>query len=282
MLSIYLCGSCVAYMVIIGDCFTPLLDGLAEKLGGGGGGGGGSGSGGFGGGAWEGGFSPLSPQPFSSLSALSPPLPSSSSSSPSSPPHPPPHHSVVDRAHVIWAAAALVAYPLCLPRTLGALAKVSAAAVAGFAFTAAAVVARGVEAVSDRGKRHRWDGVTRGLRADYGALFAVPIVVFGFNCHANVVSVFTELERHPEVFGLPSSPAAFASWAATLPALVPVPPAPRTRKLIGMLGVIATAVSPSFPPPSFSRVFSRSRATKLFFVLCFSLFMLAPHFFSRE
>ena len=33
VLSVYLCGSCVAYMVIIGDCFTPLLAGL---LGGGG------------------------------------------------------------------------------------------------------------------------------------------------------------------------------------------------------------------------------------------------------
>jgi hypothetical protein len=51
-----------------------------------------------------------------------------------------------------------------------------------------------------------------------------------------------ELERHPEVFGLPSSPAAFASWSRNLPSLFPVPPAPRTRKLIGMLGVIATAV----------------------------------------
>ena len=38
VLSSYLCGSCVAYMVIVGDCFTPLLSSLAERLGGGGGG----------------------------------------------------------------------------------------------------------------------------------------------------------------------------------------------------------------------------------------------------
>ena len=82
----------------------------------------------------------------------------------------------MNRARVIWVAAALVAYPLCLPRTLGALAKVSAAAVAGFAFTAAAVVARGVEAVAARGRHHKWDGMTRGVRGDYGALFAIPIV----------------------------------------------------------------------------------------------------------
>jgi len=53
---------------------------------------------------------------------------------------------------------------------------VSAAAVAGFAFTAAAVVARGIGAVSSRGRHHKWDGMTKGVRADYGALFAIPIV----------------------------------------------------------------------------------------------------------
>lgn len=165
VLSIYLCGSCVAYMVIIGDCFTPLLSGVFSALGGRGGGE--IGGSGFGGGGFGGGRLP----PFSSPS--------------------PQHPDLVNRARVIWAAAALVAYPLCLPRTLGALARVSAAAVAGFAFTAAAVVARGLEAVAARGKHHKWDGMTKGVRGDYGALFAIPIVVFGFNCHANVVSVFT-------------------------------------------------------------------------------------------
>ena len=168
VLSIYLCGSCVAYMVIVGDCFTPLLSSLAEKLGGG------SGSGSFGGGP--------SP-PLSSPSSSFLPFPSSGSSF-ASPPSPP--HRAFNRAGVIWAAAALVAYPLCLPRTLGALAKVSAAAVAGFALTAAAVVARGLEAVSSRGRHHRWEGMTKGVRTDYGALFAIPIV--GENFHFFVFS----------------------------------------------------------------------------------------------
>ncbi len=35
-----------------------------------------------------------------------------------------------------------------------------------------------------------WEGVDL-IRFDYGALFAVPIVVFGFNCHANAVSTRT-------------------------------------------------------------------------------------------
>lgn len=164
VLSSYLCGSCVAYMVIVGDCFTPLLSSLAERLGGGGGG------------AWSGvgaggGGGPPPPPPPPSLFAVAVSFPSPAPPSPSPPPR-----DLVDRAHVIWAAAALVAYPLCLPRTLGALAKVSAAAVAGFAVTAAAVVARGLEAVSTRGRHHRWDGMTGGARTDYGALFAIPIV----------------------------------------------------------------------------------------------------------
>ena len=143
VLSSYLCGSCVAYMVIVGDCFTPLLSSLAERLGGGGGG------------AWSGvgaggGGGPPPPPPPPSLFAVAVSFPSPAPPSPSPPPR-----DLVDRAHVIWAAAALVAYPLCLPRTLGALAKVSAAAVAGFADTAAAVVARGLGAVSTRGRHHR-------------------------------------------------------------------------------------------------------------------------------
>ena len=166
VLSSYLCGSCVAYMVIVGDCFTPLLSSLAERLGGGGGA------------AWSGvgaggggGLPPPPPPPPPSLFAVAVSFPSPAPPSPSPPPR-----DLVDRAHVIWAAAALVAYPLCLPRTLGALAKVSAAAVAGFAVTAAAIVARGLEAVSTRGRHHRWDGMTGGARTDYGALFAIPIV----------------------------------------------------------------------------------------------------------
>jgi amino acid permease len=33
---------------------------------------------------------------------------------------------------------------------------------------------------------------------DIQALYAISIVVFGFNCHANVVSVFYELEHYPD------------------------------------------------------------------------------------
>ncbi len=35
----------------------------------------------------------------------------------------------------------------------------------------------------------RWEGVHL-FKFDFQALFAIPIIVFGFNCHANVVSIF--------------------------------------------------------------------------------------------
>ncbi len=57
----------------------------------------------------------------------------------------------------------------------------------GFIYTAIVIVIRGTEIVVERGdisdvKLFNWG---------YDALFAIPIVVFGFNCHANVVTIFS-------------------------------------------------------------------------------------------
>ena len=59
--------------------------------------------------------------------------------------------------------------------------------VIGFMYTAVAVVIRGSQIATERGdfsdvKLFNWS---------FDALFAIPIVVFGFNCHANVVTIFT-------------------------------------------------------------------------------------------
>ena len=59
--------------------------------------------------------------------------------------------------------------------------------VLGFVFTAAAVVARSAQMVTERGD---WADIAL-FHWDYQALFAIPIVVFGFNCHANVVTIFS-------------------------------------------------------------------------------------------
>lgn len=58
--------------------------------------------------------------------------------------------------------------------------------VIGFIYTAVVVVIRGSQIAADRGdfsdvKLFNWS---------FDALFAIPIVVFGFNCHANVVTIF--------------------------------------------------------------------------------------------
>ena len=59
--------------------------------------------------------------------------------------------------------------------------------VIGFVYTAIVVVIRGSQITAERGdfsdvKLFNWS---------FDALFAIPIVVFGFNCHANVVTIFT-------------------------------------------------------------------------------------------
>ena len=63
----------------------------------------------------------------------------------------------------------------------------------GFIFTAAAVVARSAQMVTERGDR----ADIKLFHWDYQALFAIPIVVFGFNCHANVVTIFSCACRNP-------------------------------------------------------------------------------------
>ena len=98
--------------------------------------------------------------------------------------------TLADRRLIIVVVALLVILPMCLPRDLGALAWVSMAAVVGFIFTAIAVVTRGTQIVQRRPQDIRYDNVAL-FHWDFQALFAIPIVVFGFNCHANVVTIMT-------------------------------------------------------------------------------------------
>lgn len=97
---------------------------------------------------------------------------------------------LADRRLIISGIGLLVILPMCFPRNLGALAWVSVAAVVGFIFTAIAVVVRGLGLVHRRPHDVRYDDVYM-WRFNYQALFSIPIVVFGFNCHANVVTIMT-------------------------------------------------------------------------------------------
>ncbi len=59
--------------------------------------------------------------------------------------------------------------------------------VIGFIYTAIVIVIRGTELVVEQGDLQD----VALFRWEFDALFAIPIVVFGFNCHANVVTIFT-------------------------------------------------------------------------------------------
>ncbi|KAF6257139.1 transmembrane amino acid transporter protein-domain-containing protein [Scenedesmus sp. NREL 46B-D3] len=134
---------------------------------------------------------------------------------------------------VVVLTAGALALLMCFPRNLSALERVSFAAVLGFLYTAGAVLVRGTQAIT--AKPDPWAGVTL-LNTDIQALYAISIVVFGFNCHANVVSVFYELEHYPHrlITQLPAEPTDYHT-------LGPLVPKPYTYKLIGMLGAILSA-----------------------------------------
>lgn len=129
----------------------------------------------------------------------------------------------------------LLLLPCCFPRNLQAMEYVSGAAVLGFLYTAAAVSTRGIQAAAAR--PDPMAGISL-FNVDLRSLYSISIVVFGFNCHANVVGVFWELEHYPNklIPRLPSSPGHYSS-------LGPLAPKPSTYKLIGMLGAIISYMS---------------------------------------
>ena len=149
-------GACVAYLVIIGDAFGGVIE-AAVGAAGGGGGRSGDGLGGAMGmvGGHGGGKRPPAPPP----------------------PPPPPHADNPYRTPALLAVALGVVFPLCLPADLAALEAVSAAAVAGFAFTSFVVVLRGWQRAMARPAAERFSHVRawRPAAGGRGLLDAVPV-----------------------------------------------------------------------------------------------------------
>lgn len=177
-LVIYQLGSCSAYLIIIGDTISPLLQhGFGEDA------------------------------------------------------------FFAGRQFVIIFFAIFIIMPLCFPRNLSSLHYVSTAGVLGFLYTAAAIMIEGTKIVRARGSP--WEDV-HWFNWDFKALFAIPIIVFGFNCHANVVTVFDELGDEPDVLvtSMPRDPRQYRRHSSTVLA-----PKPRTLKMIGMISVIISSVS---------------------------------------
>eukprot|EP00877_Chromochloris_zofingiensis_P003558 jgi/Chrzof1/13202/Cz07g24080.t1 len=144
--------------------------------------------------------------------------------------------SILANRHIILVTIGLgIILPMCFARNLSALEWVSLGAVVGFVYTSAAIVTRGVQIVQHRDPP--FEGVNLFVW-DISALYAVSIIVFGFNSHANVVSIFQELEQYPHriLTRLPSSPARYQNMSS-------LAPKPYTYKLIGMLGVILSAMA---------------------------------------
>ncbi|KAI3436527.1 hypothetical protein D9Q98_005944 [Chlorella vulgaris] len=174
---LYPFGSCIAYLVIIGDSFQPLL--LAA----------------FGSAWWTG------------------------------------------RSAVIAGVSLTCVLPLCFPTRLGALKAVSSACVSGLMVVVGAVVYRSVQIVL--APDYSWASV-RAFNPSPSFLSALPLIIFAFHCHTNLVSIWDELEDRPRLFfpaaGSPRKPHSDAQVAGQ-------PGVRGSRKLAGMTHVVAAGVS---------------------------------------
>jgi sodium-coupled neutral amino acid transporter 7/8 len=74
-----------------------------------------------------------------------------------------------------------------------------------------------------RQKADPWEHVV-WFKGGTGPLFSIPIIVFGFNCHANAVTVFHELTEEPH------------------DNLLPIKSYRKTNKLVNMILVILGAI----------------------------------------
>ncbi|KAL4451420.1 hypothetical protein ABPG77_009492 [Micractinium sp. CCAP 211/92] len=136
VLIIYSYGSATAYLIILGDCFQPMLEQA------------------FGQEWWT------------------------------------------ERNVVILALSTAFMLPLCFPRTLNAISGFSSVTFYALLVVVGSVIYRAVEALQAPG--YDW-GVLQAWRPPRYALDALPILAFGFQCHTNLVAVFSELEEEPEL-----------------------------------------------------------------------------------
>lgn len=132
-LVVYLFGSCVAYMIIIGDSYTKAVAALA----------GGSD------GAWW-----------------------------------------ASRRFAIAVVATFFVTPLSLLREMSRLAPASAVALVSLAYTASAIMCKGFAKVDDGAPK------AVAFKLDADSVSAVPIIVFAFQCHIQVLTIFSELSAH--------------------------------------------------------------------------------------
>ena len=142
-LVVYLFGSCVAYLIIIGDSYSKVVGTLARL--------------------------------------------DSSAGIP----------WWASRHFAIAVVASFLVTPLSLLREMSRLAPASAMALMALAYTALAIMFDGITRSSSAA-----DGVSAvAFRMDVDSISAVPIIVFAFQCHIQVLAIFSELSA-----GSPNEP----------------------------------------------------------------------------
>eukprot|EP00854_Cymbomonas_tetramitiformis_P015407 gene15407-18234_t len=102
------------------------------------------------------------------------------------------------RQTVITLITAFAVTPLSLLRTLNALTAASTSAVICLLFSTVAIAISAKDAVHDLGKGHLTEGV-KMMKLDHQFIEALPILLFAFQCHIQVVQVFLELEACPSL-----------------------------------------------------------------------------------
>ncbi|KAK3246004.1 hypothetical protein CYMTET_44448 [Cymbomonas tetramitiformis] len=139
-LIVYIVGSCIAYLIILGDTLHPLINELVNDSD-----------------SW-----------------------------------------MYSRQTVITLITAFAVTPLSLLRTLNALTAASTSAVICLLFSTVAIAISAKDAVHDLGKGHLTEGV-KMMKLDHQFIEALPILLFAFQCHIQVVQVFLELEACPSL-----------------------------------------------------------------------------------
>lgn len=130
VLIVYLFGSCVAYLIIIGDSYTKVVSAFAGDAAS----------------AWW-----------------------------------------ANRRFAIAIIGAFVVTPLSLLREMSRLALASAMAVMALGYTATVIMCKGLTPAADS------TALATAFKLDIGSISAVPIVVFAFQCHIQVLAIFSEL-----------------------------------------------------------------------------------------
>lgn len=104
------------------------------------------------------------------------------------------------RNMAITVTSMALALPMSLQRSLAALSACSLTAVMALALVVAVISLRGVQALQQPDGWRIPEGVEL-WHWDVTALHAVPVIVFAFQCHVQVVPVHAELSETTTLFG---------------------------------------------------------------------------------